>query len=293
MPFERYQHIERFGVDEVRGIEYGTCFVFHKLDGTNSSVWMDGNTICAGSRNRQLSMESDNHGFYMSIIKNDYITKFLAHYPNLRMYGEFLIPHTLKTYDDSAWKKFYVFDVMDGERYLPYPEYQKLLDEWGIEHIPPICVIDNPTDERLYGLLDKNTYLIKDGCGFGEGIVIKNYDFKNKYGKTIWAKIVRNEFKASHAKIDALEMKEKNLVEQMIVDEYVTQSLCEKELAKIQSETEWTSKMIPRLLNTVYYSLVTEESWNFVKKYGNPTIDFKRLMGMTYAKVKTVLPNIF
>ena len=38
MKFRRYQHIERFGNDEVAGIEDGTCYVFPKIDGTNA-IW--------------------------------------------------------------------------------------------------------------------------------------------------------------------------------------------------------------------------------------------------------------
>lgn len=64
MDFRKYQHIERFGTSEVEQIEIGTCYVFPKIDGTNSSVWLNDGELCAGSRNRQLSLESDNAGFF-------------------------------------------------------------------------------------------------------------------------------------------------------------------------------------------------------------------------------------
>jgi hypothetical protein len=32
-------HIEKFGNTGVEGIELGECYVFPKLDGTNSSLW--------------------------------------------------------------------------------------------------------------------------------------------------------------------------------------------------------------------------------------------------------------
>ena len=37
--FKQYQHIERFGTSEVESIEFGLCYVFPKIDGTNSSMW--------------------------------------------------------------------------------------------------------------------------------------------------------------------------------------------------------------------------------------------------------------
>ena len=111
----------------------------------------------------------------------------------------------------------------------------------------------------------------------GEGIVIKNYNYKNRFGRVVWAKIVKNEFKAKHAKCDVTEIKENKIIEEEIVNKFVTKALIEKELAKIETESGWSSKQIPRLLNTVYYCLVKEESWNFVKEFKNPIIDFKRL----------------
>ena len=40
--FVKYMHLERYGNEEVDGIEQGTTYVFPKLDGTNAQVWVDG-----------------------------------------------------------------------------------------------------------------------------------------------------------------------------------------------------------------------------------------------------------
>lgn len=295
MEFQKYQHIERLGTTETEGIEFGVCYVFPKIDGSNGSIWLkDNGEIGCGSRNRELTLDNDNQGFMAKVLQDENIKEFLTIYPNLRLYGEWLIPHTLKTYENSAWRKFYVFDVVDNHgNYLKYEIYKTLLEAYGIDYIPPICKITNPTYDKLITQLEKNVYLIEDGKGVGEGIVIKNYDYRNKYGRQTWAKIVRNEFKASHSKHQITEVKDKKQVESVIVDKYVTESLVTKEFAKIKNETGWSSKMIPRLLNTVYYNLVKEESWNFVKENKNPQIDFKRLMNLSFLKVKELKPEIF
>jgi hypothetical protein len=293
MEFEKYQHVERFGTTETNGIEYGMCFVFPKIDGTNSQLWMNGG-LHAGSRNRELSLDNDNAGFYNWAVNQLQLLNFFHAYPNLRLYGEWLVPHTLKTYQKTAWNNFYVFDVMNGEEYLPYDEYKPLLDEFGIEYIPPICKVENPTYERLINQLEKNGYLIEDGQGTGEGIVIKNYNYKNKFGRTTWAKIVKNEFKAKHQKVDVCQIKENKIIEEEIVAKFVTVALIEKELAKIENELDgWSSKFIPRLLNTVFYCLVKEECWNFVKEFKNPTVDFKRLSFFTTVRIKEAMPHLF
>ena len=76
MEFHKYMHIERLGTDEVEGIEIGRVHVFPKIDGSNGSVWYDSDNgiIEAGSRNRVLTLDNDNQGFYEYILKSkDYI----------------------------------------------------------------------------------------------------------------------------------------------------------------------------------------------------------------------------
>lgn len=292
MIFRRYQHLERFGTVETEGIDKGMCYIYPKIDGTNSSLWWNGG-LQAGSRNRHLTLENDNAGFYEWALKQENIIEFFLHYPNLRLYGEWLVPHTLKTYQESAWRNFYVFDVMDVNEYLTYDQYSKLLNKYGIDYISPICKIENPTYERLINQLEKNDYLIEDGKGTGEGIVIKNYDYINRFGRVVWAKIVKNEFKAKHRKGKVTELKENKIIEQEIAEKFVTKSLVEKEFAKIESESGWSSKLIPRLLNTVFYCLIKEDSWNFIKEHKNPTIDYKRLMHFSNNKVKELMAHLF
>jgi hypothetical protein len=293
--FQKYQHIERLGTSETHGILDGMVYVFPKIDGTNSQLWVESETLHAGSRNRELSLDSDNAGFFNWASNQNKFLKFFKKYPCLRIYGEWLVPHTLKTYSDDAWNNFYVFDVIDSEGdYLPYEQYASYLEEFGIEYIPPICKVENPTIERIQAQLEKNGYLIKDGMGIGEGIVIKNYNYQNKYGRQTWAKIVTNEFKATHGKKEVTEIRERTQVEQAIVDKYITLALCEKEYTKIEvSEGEWTSKLIPRLLNTIYFCLISEESWNFVKEFKNPIVDFKRLSYLCNERVKVLMTNLF
>ncbi len=301
MQFRKYQHIERYGTDEVEGIEDGICVVFPKIDGTNGSVWLgDDGEIKAGSRRRELTLEKDNHGFYAYVLQDERLKNYLKKHPSHRLYGEFLVPHTLKTYRDDAWRRFYIFDVVeeyeDGSfRYLPYNEYKPLLEEFGLDYIPPIAILKNPTYENFIKLLDKTDFLIKDGAGPGEGIVIKNYDYRNKYGRQTWAKIVRSEFKEKFHKImGAPEVKTKKVVEERIIDDFVTEAFIEKEYAKIVNEKGgWRSEYITMFFNKLFYTLIKEEMWNIVKKYKRPKIDFRRLYVMITLKVKEVKRELF
>jgi hypothetical protein len=299
MDFVKYQHVERLGVDEVDGIELGVCHVFPKIDGTNSSVWLDNGVLCAGSRNRILSLEQDNAGFLAEISKNDKVITYLEKHPDHRIYGEWLVPHSLKTYRDDAWRRFYVFDVCvdtdGGVEYLPYSVYSKLMDDFGIDYIPLLAEVRNGSYEQFCNLLEKNHFLIKDGQGAGEGIVIKNYSYKNKYGRVTWAKIVRSEFKDLNTKaFGAPIIKGEKMVEEAIVSKYVTTALIEKEYAKIVTETgAWSTKMIPRLLNTVFYTLIQEEGWNMVKDFKFPKINYGTLNHLVIDKIKREKADLF
>jgi len=299
MGFRRYQHIERYGNAEVEGIEFGNCYIFPKIDGTNSQLWFEDGLILGGSRNRTLSLEDDNQGFCEWVARQDNFAYFFSENPYLRLYLEFLVPHTLKTYREDAWRKAYVFDVSvlngEDEEFLSYEVYKPILEKHNIEFIPPICSIKNPTYEDLIQKLDSNTYLIKDGEGFGEGIVIKNYDYHNKFGRQIWAKIVRSEFKEKHVKTMGYpEMDGSKMIEVEFVENYCGATLIDKTYAKIVNETGgWSSKYIPRLLQTVYYDLVNEETWNFIKKNKLPTINFKTLNYLTINRIKELKPELF
>lgn len=300
MEFIKYQHIERFGTTEVDDIQLGICYVFPKIDGTNSSVWLnDENKLCAGSRNRELSLESDNAGFYASVLQEPNIKAYLENHPQHRLFGEWLVPHSLKTYRQDAWRKFYIFDVCvdnkDGAlEYIPYETYKVQLENYGLNYLAPIRIVKNGEYEDFVKCLDENNFLIKDGDGVGEGIVIKNYDFYNKYRRQTWAKIVTAEFREKHHKAMGAPITDNKMIEESIVEEFITSAFVEKEYAKIATENDgWSSKYIPALLGKVFYELINEEMWNIIKKFKTPKIDFKTLNSMTINKIKAIKPEIF
>lgn len=310
MDFKPYMHLEKFGSEEVENIEIGTCYVFPKIDGTNASIWLDDKgEVCTGSRTRNLSIEGakDNAGF-MEAVKNDPqfdgIKKALKDNPHIKFFGEWLVPHTLKTYRQDTWRKFYVFDVLvefeyslneEGDKvhhYLPYDEYKILCEQYGINYIPCIGIVKNGTYEDFVHLANKNDYLIEDGKGNGEGIVIKNYEYRNKWGRLNFAKIVLSEFKEKFHKAMGSPELERKMVEEEITELFCTQTLVDKTYAKIAIEG-WSSKYIPRLLETVFHDMIVEEIYPILKKMGFPTINFKTLRVFVINKIKTLKPEVF
>ncbi len=326
----------RVGHEDVSGLLLGKVYVFPKLDGTNSSVWMDwappesfsseegpwiDAKLAAGSRTRELSLDNDNAGFFRDLDKDTLVPLF-KNFPNWRLYGEWLVPHTLKNYREDAWRKFYVFDVHNGERYVPYDAYSDVLEEFGIEFIRPLCIITNPTVGNLQHEVESNSYLIQDNAGIGEGIVAKNYDWENTWGRQPWAKIVRNEFKEDNRKAFGTPEKDGAFqVEAAIAEEFVTAALVQKERDKIvfalseqdiedgveerpdpsnveelfnRVQERHRSKIIPQLLGRVYHCIVTEELWDALKKHkSHQTINFKTLQKFCTLQTKKMAQDLF
>ncbi len=305
MEFKKYQHIERFGTIETEGIEFGTCYVFPKIDGTNGSLWLEDGVLHCGSRKRDLTSDFDNAKFFEITQSQDTYDGFFKVHSDLRLFGEWLVPHSLKTYRQDAWRKFYIFDVSrdlpeelpSGGKfeYLPYEEYQPLMEKHGLDYIPCIAKYENGNYEAFLKCLQGNNFLIEDGKGNGEGIIIKNYDYKNKYGRTTWAKIVTSEFQEKHSKeMGPAEKSARIAAEEHIISDFCTEALIRKVHANIVSESGgWSSKFIPKLLGVVYHDLVVEECWNFVKKFKNPMVNFKRLQQLSTQKIKDTMPELF
>jgi hypothetical protein len=312
--FHRYMHIERFGTREVEGIEVGECWVYPKLDGANSSVWvrpeasegMQHYTICTGSRNRELSLEEDNHGFAAwltgSSIAAENLRLLVLRNPHVRVFGEWLVQHTIKTYRAEAWRQFYAFDIWHEaeQRWLNHFEAEALCLESAVPFVPPLAKIMNPTEVDLRRLVDSNTYLMQDGAGPGEGIVIKNWGFRNKFGRQVWAKMVRNVFKEENrAAFGVPEPGASHQLELEIAQRYVTPELVQKERSKIEADLGCgppggnLPPVQPQLLGRIWHCIVTEELWDAVKRFKNPTLDFKKLNRFVNAETKKLAPDLF
>ena len=323
--FLKYPHLEKRGHAEVDGIEIGTVHVFPKLDGTNASLWVDANRdIQAGSRSRVLSLLDDNAGFRAwaegesdSALACRWL---LSTYPHLQLYGEWLVPHSFKGYRDDAWRRFWIFDVWDNiaSAFMPWRWIQDLFVGTRADVILPLAIIDSPSEKQLMSLLHSNSFLCEDGCEPGEGIVLKQYGFRNEFGRTTWAKMVRNEFKERHKRVMGVdEQPGAKTIESRAAEQFVTEVFVAKERVKIEQQlfsrhhcetpvVKWMSfkeflasrecrkQLIPRLLQTCFYELVREHAWDIVKLDKRPpTVDFNKLHQHVIVRVKAFAEDLF
>lgn len=290
--FKKYPKIHRLGKEEVEGILDGVCHIEEKLDGANASIWIDkrGELTC-GSRNRELS-EGFN-GFVDYVQSNTNIKKLLSDHPNYRLYGEWLVRHTI-SYDETAYSKFYLFDiteVKDGEEqeeFLTRDQVRALGQKYDI---PMPCYhgeLHRPTLDKLMEFVGKTELGSK-----GEGIVIKNHSFRDKFGNHNYAKIVTEEFKEDNAVTFGGNNKHSDTYwEVYITNKYMTLPRIQKVMNKIQPmvDKKLDYEHTPRVVNTAYHDMLTEEIWEFANKVG--VVDFKALKRVASKKAQQIYKDI-
>ncbi len=303
--FHSYEKVERLEKEECDGILNGMCYVFEKLDGANAQIYLDTETkeIAYCSRNRVLGIgdnliSGDSFRGFAQWVKdhNQHLKKFFLWYPNHILMGEWLVKHSV-TYASECYSDFYVFDVYDSEkqRYesIAHHEVWHVVDMAGIKRIAHDRIIMNPDIEILKEMLKLPSNY---GASFREGIVIKNYDFVNKYGRQPYAKLLNEKFKEVKT---TKKVVEPDAILQTIVERYVTAARVEKICNKIKDRgiiiynsveierlERLETKHIPQVINMVWYDVISEDMNDILKKFKDPTIDFKSLKRLVFDRAK-------
>lgn len=200
-------------------------------------------------------------------------------------------PHTIKTYKSDAWNKFYVFDVMLNDCYIEYDTYQLTLEKLGIPYIPLIAKVNDYKGD-FSEFLPQADFLLESGQT--EGIVIKNYNYTDPYGRVTWGKVLNESFSlVKGQKVQKVVPAYNPEREQQIVDELVTEHFVKKEYAKLIAQLgEGVKGIQGQLLRVVNKTLIDEEGSFIIEKYGE-NVDFKLINKFTTLKVKQVLPELF
>lgn len=290
--FVSYGKIHRLGKEETDGILEGLCHVQEKVDGANTSIWWDAESqwIRCGSRSKEV--KEGFNGFVDYVHTHEGIKKMLADHPEFRLFGEWLVRHTIQ-YKETAYRKFYLFDIFvtadeDQGSWLSHDQVERLGKEYGIETVPYHGVLENPTVEQLRELVGKSAFGDR-----GEGITIKNLAFKNKFGDTVFAKIVTESFKEDNAVVFGGNNKHSDTYWEMyVVNKYMTLPRVKKIMDKLQPviDERLDMKHIPRICDTAYHDMITEECWAIAKDVKK--LDFDVLKRVAFKKSKQIYVDI-
>lgn len=174
--------------------------------------------------------------------------------------------HTIN-YAPEFMDRFWVFDMYDeeNERFLSYGEYLPLVEEHKLDFIPLIEVLDNPDMVRLLDKvrIEKETPRSSFGAETIEGLVYKNYDFRNQYGRLMYMKAVTKEFREVHHAIPAANRFDP--VEVTICSRYLTVGRMEKIYQKMLDDSSdgfLEMKDIPQFMSRCLHDVYTEDAWD-------------------------------
>jgi hypothetical protein len=283
-----YPKIHRLGKEETDGILDGKCVIQEKIDGANISIWYENGDIKCGSKTRELT--SGFNGFVDAVKQNTYLRGFFELNPEIRLYGEWLVRHSI-SYSDLAYKKIYLFDVVDAYGFfIPQTEVEKIAQSLGLEYPQVFGEYERPTVDMV------KEYAGKTNLGtVGEGVVIKNAEFTNKFGNRCYGKYVTDKFKESNAIIFGGNNKHsESYWEMYICNKYVTLGRVQKIMQKLESEVgRLDLQYCPRIASMVLHDVLTEEVWEISKSV--PKVDFKTLQRVIMKKsiqmYKDILDN--
>lgn len=286
MKFLKYKKIYRLGTEETEGILDGKVHIQEKVDGANTQIWVDDGVICTGSRSQRIT-EGFN-GFCAYVQMSEPIKQLLLDYPNYRLYGEWLVRHTI-AYNETAYRKFYLYDVCGSDEVmLDLPEVEMLALRYGIAFPQVFDVIDNPTVDQI------NKYVGLTNLGeHGEGVVLKNFGFRNKFGDQQHAKVVTQKFKEDNGLVFGGNNKHSDTYWEMyIVNKYMTLERVQKIMHKIQPtiDKKLDFEHTSRVSNTAFHDMMTEEIWEICKKVG--TIDFRKLNSLATRKAIQIYKDL-
>jgi hypothetical protein len=296
-----YPHIDRIGNltdKELDSLFIGdTLFIQPKIDGTFGRVELEDDDIAIKSKKTTLSKHSTNQGFYNYINDNKKYHEFFDEYPSLVLLGEWLVPHSIKFYKDTAWRKYYIFDVYNKleNKYLSPVQWAEIIKPYEFDRVTSAIfnikkLLLKYTVEDLkkeaYILAGKTFLLPKEKVNQHEGVVLKNF-ITGMRAKSI-NELYVNERRRVHVP------KEKKLdVEFKIAHRLIDIHTVNKRHAELVNLELPKGKLIPRLIESVYHDLVCDDIWLILRKFKSPTIDFRRLRKEVANKIRTLKPEVF
>lgn len=300
MEFKKYSKIKRLGDEENTDILNGTVHVQEKLDGCNASIWMGSdNNIHYGSRNNDLGfVVSDSNsihevkgvsfrgfGEWVANFANNNLGLYYILNQGDRIYGEWLVKHNVE-YKPEFINCFYAYDVEINGKFIDVLGAYEIFSYIGIETAPYISVISNPTLDYLNELVGQSTMAITKG----EGIVIKNDNYINRFGRQAFAKIVREEFK---------EVKSKPIIDpddviKSLVNKFVTEARVIKITTKIVDEknVSLSMKILGETLGRCWHDMIEEEIHAIIKFVKMTPLDFSQFKRHHDTLVKQIFISI-
>lgn len=187
MDIIRYGHNMTFGV-----LNPGDQIVIQeKIDGANASFLRDGQTIRSFSRNHELTGEGGLDGFKVWTQTLD-VNKLLD---GVIYFGEWTSSHKVKY--PGYEKQFFLYDIYNTftNEYVHWSMVHDESNRLNLNLVPVFYIGEYISFEHLQSFVGKTFLNGKLGDHVtGEGIVVKNVNYKARNGNQIFVKLVVDKF---------------------------------------------------------------------------------------------------
>lgn len=230
MEQKKYHSIVRYGHKSTQEVlnKGDQIIIQEKIDGANASfAVIDGELKC-WSRNKELSMNNTLEGFYVWVKENINVDKLLE---GVIYFGEWTAQH--KVVYEGYTKQFFLYDIFNLhlEEYVSFPMVRDEAKRLGLQLIPVFFEGEFESFDQLMsyvGHTELNGKLGGEPCG--EGIVVKNMEYRDRFGKQMFVKLVVDKFAEVQKQKAPKDPKKKFSEEELKVRECVTAPRVEKQL---------------------------------------------------------------
>lgn len=285
-PLHKYAEIERLGHEENYGIlsvPEDVVVIQEKIDGGNAQFRLWEREIIFGTRNNHFrigdtgSPQTKQFGANASWVIDEMSKQFNAGNewanvlnPDFIYYGEWCKKHTIN-YDWEKMPAFIGFDIYNlmKHQYIPY-EAVKL--EYSRLGLPVVSLlfrgkIGEIDITRLENFVDHSNYY----DGMMEGIVIKNYFRQNVYGRQLFAKIVRQEFKEANMGVFGMKPGKVHDDTVKFMETFYTEARIRKAIHRLIDEggLKLERGLMHHLPRAVAEDVWKEETWTIMKAFDN------------------------
>ncbi|NTU19640.1 RNA ligase family protein [Brevibacillus sp. HB1.2] len=237
MEQKKYTDVVRLGHQTTEGVFNVGDFIIiqEKLDGANASFRYDEetNSIRAFSRNMELHEDENLHGFFQwtHLLPKEELVAGMVYF------GEWLNPHKIKY--PQYEKQFFLFDMYDTVacEYVDFSIVEREAQRLGLQLVPVFYQGDYQGEEHLRSFVGKTALggKLRDE-EIGEGIVVKNADYRDRFGRQIFVKIVTDVFSEVKRQKPPKDPNQPKSEEVLFVEQYVTLARVEKFLYKLIDE---------------------------------------------------------
>ena len=294
---KKYMDIVRYGKNGTQDVlqkgDYIT--ITEKIDGANASFIKDDTIeygVAAYSRNNPVGDDNTLRG-YFEWIKNNIIPIKESLNPRYRYFGEWLVSHKV-VYKQDQYRNFYLFSIWDeeNEEYLSDEIVKSEASRLGVRTTTYFYEGEYTSFEHIMSFVGKSDRTVEPNTG--EGIVVKNVSYKDRYGKQLFVKLVSEKLaevqKQKLPKNPNLEDEHKGLIDSVVTTPRVEKIILKMVDDGVLKEDYSIENMgdILRSLGQLVYDDIVKEEYEMIKNVEEKILK-KKIGKVLPGKVKEIL----